>query len=69
MLQFSRNDHLQKRDIGITELINTTLNIAHNDLSLKHIDLDIDKAGWQIHCVPSEIEQVLLNCCAMLNRR
>jgi len=63
MLQFSRNDHLQKRDIGITELINTTLNIAHNDLSLKHIDLDIDKAAGdaQIHCVPSEIEQVLLN--------
>ncbi len=63
MLQFSRNDHLQKRDITVKELINTTLNIAHNDLSLKHIDLDIGESAGdaQIHCVPSEIEQVLLN--------
>jgi len=63
MLQFSRNDHLQKRDITISELINTTLNIAHNDLTLKHIDLDIDESTGdaKVHCVPSEIEQVLLN--------
>ncbi|MEK9713342.1 MAG: ATP-binding protein, partial [Thalassolituus sp.] len=63
MLQFSRNDHLQKRDISITELVETTLNIAHNDLSLAHIELNIaDNIGESlIHCVPSEIEQVLLN--------
>ena len=63
MLQFSRNDHLQKRDISIAELVDTTLNIARNDLALKHIELDVsDQISQQpVHCVPSEIEQVLLN--------
>lgn len=63
MLQFSRNDHLQKRDISIAELIDTTLNIARNDLALKHIELDVSEHISQqpVHCVPSEIEQVLLN--------
>ena len=63
MLQFSRNDHLQKRDIPVSELIDTTLNIARNDLSMRHIDLELDEQLGQspVHCVPSEIEQVLLN--------
>lgn len=63
MLQFSRNDHLQKRDISIAELIDTTLNIARNDLALKHIELNVPENISQqpVHCVPSEIEQVLLN--------
>lgn len=63
MLQFSRNDHLQKRDISVAELIETTLNIARNDLALKHIELDVSEHISQqpVHCVPSEIEQVLLN--------
>lgn len=63
MLQFSRNDHLQKRDISLAELVETTLNIAHSDLELRHIAVDLGPEPEQcfIHCVPSEIEQVLLN--------
>lgn len=63
MLQFSRNDHLQKRDIRVSELIETTLNIARNDLAMRHIDLELDEqiGDLTVHCVPSEIEQVLLN--------
>ena len=63
MLQFSRNDHLQKRSVAVQDLIQTTLNIASSDLSLRHTDVqqlmpDVDLLVW---CVPSEIEQVIIN--------
>ncbi|PCI46563.1 MAG: hypothetical protein COB43_13730 [Oceanospirillales bacterium] len=63
MLQFARNDHLQKRPVDVQELIDTTLTIASNDLSLRHIDVELDNTTTipQVICVPSEIEQVLLN--------
>jgi len=63
MLQFARNDHLQKRHINIRELIETTLTIAASDVGLRHtaVATDIQDNLPQVYCVPSEIEQVLLN--------
>ncbi|MAR02017.1 MAG: hypothetical protein CMI00_15950 [Oceanospirillaceae bacterium] len=63
MLQFARNDHSQKRSIRLEELLEETFTIAASDLSLGDISTDIDPQDKQrsIRCVPSEIQQVLLN--------
>ena len=63
MLQFARNDHLQKRHINIHDLITTSLTIATTDSDLKHIRIntELPKTLPDVACVPSEIEQVLLN--------
>jgi len=63
MLRFSRNDHLQKRETDIAELIDTTLTVAGTDTELKQTQpvTDIASNLPAVICVPSEIEQVLLN--------
>lgn len=63
MLQFARNDHLQKSRVNIRELIDTTLTIAATDVDLKSSQLHKQIADHlpDVDCVPSEIEQVLLN--------
>ncbi|WP_420591898.1 two-component system sensor histidine kinase NtrB [Bacterioplanoides sp.] len=63
MLQFARNDHLQKSWVNVRELVDTTLTIAATDVDLKQSQLHKQVADNlpDVYCVPSEIEQVLLN--------
>ena len=66
MLQFSRGHKQQYIQTDISELIERTLNIARSDLTLTAIEISADyNEGLEdldpIPCIPSEIEQVLLN--------
>ncbi len=63
MLQFSRNDQSQKRRITLGSLLEETFTIAASDLSLGDIQTDVfdEDLERDFDCVPSEIQQVLLN--------
>ena len=63
MLQFARNDQTQKRKLRIGSLLEETLTIAATDLSLGEVITDYTDLteNLEIRCVPSEIQQVLLN--------
>ena len=63
MLQFSRGNQQQLSPTLIKDLIERSLNLARADLELKNISIhlsDIDDS-LLFHCIPSEIEQVILN--------
>ena len=63
MLQFSRGTQKQLSQTHIKDLIERTLDLAHADLELKNIEIqlaDIDES-LMFHCIPSELEQVILN--------
>ncbi len=63
MLQFSRGNQQQLSETLVKELIDRTLTIARADLDLKSIDIDLTsiEEGKTLYCIPSEIEQVILN--------
>ncbi|MDF1761973.1 MAG: ATP-binding protein [Oleibacter sp.] len=63
MLQFARNDQQNKRIIAVGELMDSTLAIASNDFSLTDITVlaSDDLRQQTLECVPSEIQQVLVN--------
>jgi len=63
MLQFSRGNQKSLSQTSVKELLERALNIARADLELKTIDIqlnDID-AEMTLQCIPSELEQVILN--------
>ena len=63
MLQFSRGNQKSLSQTSVRELLERALNIARADLELKTIDIqlnDID-AEMTLQCIPSELEQVILN--------
>ena len=63
MLQFSRGNQKSLSQASVKELLERALNIARADLELKTIDIqlnDID-AEMTLQCIPSELEQVILN--------
>jgi PAS domain S-box-containing protein len=63
MLQFSRGNQKSLSNTSVKELLDRTLEIAHADLKLKSIDIHLNEIDSQImlHCIPSELEQVILN--------
>ncbi len=63
MLQFARNNHLQRNWVNVRDLIDTTVTIATTDIDLKQLQLHTHIAANlpDVYCVPGEIEQVLLN--------
>ncbi len=63
MLQFSRGNQQQLSKTPIKELIDRTLIIARADLDLKTIDIELSSIDEDkmLYCIPSEIEQVILN--------
>lgn len=63
MLQFSRGNQQKLSKTLVKELIDRTLNIARADLDLKTIDIELNtiKDDKTLYCIPSEIEQVILN--------
>lgn len=63
MLQFSRGNQQQLSETLVKELIDRTLTIARADLDLKSIDIDLTSIEEEktLYCIPSEIEQVILN--------
>lgn len=63
MLQFSRDHKQVKQSVDFHQLIKRAITIANNDYQLKHINLVslCDELLPAISCVPSEIEQVILN--------
>lgn len=63
MLQFSRGNKQQLSKTLVKELIERTLTIARADLELKAIDIEVNniKDDSILYCIPSEIEQVILN--------
>jgi PAS domain S-box-containing protein len=63
MLQFSRGNQKQLSPTLIKDLIERSVNLANADLELKNITIhlsDIDDS-LLFYCIPSEIEQVILN--------
>jgi PAS domain S-box-containing protein len=63
MLQFSRGDQQQLSPTFVKELIERSLNLARADLELKSIFIDSSYMDDTLlfYCIPSEIEQVILN--------
>jgi PAS domain S-box-containing protein len=63
MLQFSRGNQQQLSPTLLKDLIARSLNIARADLELKNISIHISNIDDSLlfHCIPSEIEQVILN--------
>lgn len=63
MLQFSRGNQKSLSHTSVKELLERTLNIAHADLNLKSIAIHLNDIDSKImlHCIPSELEQVILN--------
>lgn len=63
MLQFSRGSQQSLSEISVNDLINRTMNIAQSDLDLKKSELTVhcESNLPSIRCIPSEIEQVILN--------
>ena len=63
MLQFSRGDQQQLSPTFVKELIERSLNLARADLELKSIFIDSSYMDDSLlfYCIPSEIEQVILN--------
>jgi len=63
MLQFSRGNQQQLSPTLVKDLLDRSLNLARADLDLKKISIhlsDIDES-LLFHCIPSELEQVILN--------
>jgi PAS domain S-box-containing protein len=63
MLQFSRGDRQQLSPTCVKELIERSLNLARADLELKSISIQLSNMDDTLlfYCIPSEIEQVILN--------
>lgn len=63
MLQFSRGNKQQLSKTLVKELIDRTLTIARADLDLKTINISVNSIEEDkvLYCIPSEIEQVILN--------
>lgn len=63
MLQFSRGNQKSLSITSVKELLDRTLEIAHADLKLKSIDIHLNNIDSHImlNCIPSELEQVILN--------
>ncbi|MFT7409934.1 MAG: PAS domain S-box-containing protein [Oleispira sp.] len=63
MLQFSRGDQQQLSPTFVKELIERSLNLARADLDLKSISIHLSHMEDTLlfYCIPSEIEQVILN--------
>lgn len=63
MLQFSRGSQQSLSSIGVADLLERTVSIAQSDLDLKQIQLNIhcQPQDLILNCIPSEIEQVILN--------
>ena len=63
MLQFSRGTQKQLSPTHIKDLIERTLNLARADLELKNIEIQLANIDESLmfHCIPSELEQVILN--------
>lgn len=63
MLQFSRGTQQQLSPTHIKDLIERTLNLARADLELKNIEIQLANIDESLtfYCIPSELEQVILN--------
>jgi PAS domain S-box-containing protein len=63
MLQFSRGDQQQLSQTFVKELIERSLNLARADLELKSISIHLSNMDDTLlfYCIPSELEQVILN--------
>ncbi|CCK77146.1 Sensor protein [Oleispira antarctica RB-8] len=63
MLQFSRGNQKQLSPTLIKDLIERSLNLARADLELKNITIHLSYIDETLlfHCIPSELEQVILN--------
>lgn len=63
MLQFSRGTQQSLSRIGVADLLERTITIAQSDLDLKliAIKLNCQPENLMMSCIPSEIEQVILN--------
>lgn len=63
MLQFSRGNQQQLSPILVKDLIDRSLNLAHADLDLKKITIHLSdiEDSLLLYCIPSELEQVILN--------
>ena len=63
MLQFSRGNQKSLSQTSVRELLERALNIARADLELKTIDIQLNdiNAEMTLQCIPSELEQVILN--------
>lgn len=63
MLQFSRGNQKSLSHTPLQELLQRALEIAQADLELKAIQIDFQDADPSIvlQCIPSELEQVILN--------
>lgn len=63
MLQFSRGNQKSLSHTSLQDLLARALEIAQADLELKSIDIDFPEVDSSIilQCIPSELEQVILN--------
>jgi PAS domain S-box-containing protein len=63
MLQFSRGNQKQLSPTLIKDLLERSLNLARADLELKNITIHLSNINETLlfHCIPSELEQVILN--------
>lgn len=63
MLQFSRGSQQKQTFIAVDDLISRTLGIARSDLDLRQINIELnyEENLPELSCIPSEIEQVILN--------
>jgi PAS domain S-box-containing protein len=63
MLQFSRGNQKSLSHTSVKELLERALNIANADLKLKSIDIYLNEIDTEmmLYCIPSELEQVILN--------
>lgn len=63
MLQFSRGNQQQLSPTLVKDLIDRSLNLARADLDLKKITIHLSNIDETLlfHCIPSELEQVILN--------
>lgn len=63
MLQFSRGNQQQLSPTQVKDLIERSLNLARADLDLKSITIQLSEIdeSMQMSCIPSELEQVILN--------
>ena len=63
MLQFSRGNQKSLTNIAVKDLLESSLTIARADLELKSININVESINenMMLHCIPSELEQVILN--------
>ena len=63
MLQFSRGNQKSLTSIAVKDLLESSLTIARADLELKSININVESINenMMLHCIPSELEQVILN--------